>query len=121
MSNLARKLESQQVVRKKVQPKQKPALRRVRSTITRGEKAIVGFLLVAGVGLSSFILANYASIYTVNQEIHTLERSIQQQAQVNDGLQLQVVELSAPDRILHIATEKLGMTLDDNKVKVIQN
>ncbi|MBU8907118.1 cell division protein FtsL [Desertibacillus haloalkaliphilus] len=119
MGNLARDIQQQQ------RTEQKQVKRQVRKTgkmtITRGEKVLWSMLLVGVVVLVSIMVTNFATIYAVNKDIHSLERSISQQANVNDGLQLQVIELSAPDRILHIATEELGMTLDDNKVRVIQN
>ncbi|WP_017727201.1 cell division protein FtsL [Halalkalibacterium ligniniphilum] len=115
--NVARQIgqeqEAKQVRRKSV--------RHIRKSITRGEQLIIGSMIVAAFFIFGLIIHNYASIYTVNNDIHQLESSIAQQTQVNDGLSLQVVELSRPERILHIATEKLGMTLDDEKVKVIQN
>ncbi|MEB1809986.1 MAG: cell division protein FtsL [Bacillaceae bacterium] len=123
MSNLARQYQQQQQPKETQghQPKQTKAPKPKKFSFTRGEKGIALLAVVALSVAVTFILANYASVYSMNRDIHNLQRDIQQQSQVNEGLQLQVIELSAPDRILHIATEKLGMSLDDNKVKVIQN
>ncbi|MCT8139030.1 cell division protein FtsL [Anaerobacillus sp. CMMVII] len=94
---------------------------RVKSRITSGEKFLY-FTTIIGVAFAAYlIISTYASIYITNSEIHALERSINNQVTNNEALQLQVTELSAPDRILQIATEQLGMTLNDKNVKVVQN
>ncbi len=121
MSNLARQYQQNFPSPSSRPEKRKVIVRKVKSTITKGEKGLYALLILGIAVVSLIILTNYASIYTVNRDIHNLERSVQHQVQVNEGLQLQAIELSAPDRILYIATEKLGMALDDNKVKVIQN
>lgn len=97
------------------------SIKRVRSTVTLGEKLIFGLLAFATFAVLGLVIYNYSMIYTVNKEVYQLELSIQKQTQTNEGLALQRTELSAPDRILTIATEELGMSLDDNKVKVVQN
>ncbi|MFC0473073.1 cell division protein FtsL [Halalkalibacter kiskunsagensis] len=114
---LARKYQEQE--QRQIQTKTR--VRRVRNPITVGEKAIAGLITFIAFIVFGVIVHNYATLYTVNQEAYQLQQTINQQAQLNEGLTLQVVELSAPDRILHIAKEELGMTLDDNKVKVVQN
>lgn len=122
MSSLARQYQQQQQpIQPQEQQKRKRQVQKKQSSITKGEKGLVLLLVLAAALVGAIMIANYASLYSYNRDIHNLERTIQQQTQVNEGLQLQVIELSAPDRILHIATEKLGMTLDDNSVKVIQN
>ncbi|WP_237563661.1 cell division protein FtsL [Halalkalibacter okhensis] len=114
---VARKIQEQH----QPQVQTKKRIRQVRNPITTGEKAIVGFVALVTFIVLGFMVNNFASLYTMNQEVYRLEQTISQQQQVNEGLSLQVVELSAPDRILHIASEQLGMSLDDNKVKVVQN
>ncbi len=115
MSVLARKYQQQPQV------ETKKRIVRVRSKITLGEKLIMLIMAIAFFLVLSYIIHTYASIYVTNREIYQLEAEIGKQIQKNEGLALQVTELSAPERILNIAYEKLGMTLDDNKVKVIQN
>ncbi|WP_209125469.1 cell division protein FtsL [Alkalihalobacillus sp. BA299] len=121
MSNLARQYQQQPKGIEDQQQKQSRSPKQRAFPITKGEKGLALLAVVAFSVVITMIIANYASAYSLNRDIHNLQRDIQQQSQVNDGLQLQVVELSAPDRILQIATEELGMSLDDNKVKVIQN
>lgn len=117
LDHLARQLEQQQ----HQELKKKKRILHKKATITKGEKLLVGLFICATAVCCIVILTNYATLYSVSKEIFGLENSINQQMEVNDGLQLQVIELSAPDRILQIAQEELGMTLDENKVKVIQN
>jgi len=122
MSNLARQYQQQRNPNPTFEPKKQTVAKQVKnSSISKGEKVIYTFVVLTLVAIAVTIISNYAFIYQSNLEIHQTERAIQQQMQINEGLQLQVIELSAPDRILHIATETLGMTLNDNNVKVIQN
>ncbi|WP_078554859.1 cell division protein FtsL [Bacillus alkalicellulosilyticus] len=120
MSNVARQYQLPKEKKQQVQ-QQKPVTPKVRKKITKGEKGIIAMMFLAFTCAVLFFVVNQVSTYAVNRDIHVLEQSILQQEQVNDGLRLQVIELSRPDRILDIATEELGMSLDDNKVKVIQN
>ncbi|MCM3713096.1 cell division protein FtsL [Halalkalibacter oceani] len=117
MNMVARKYQEQQ----QQQVQTKTRVRRVRMNVTFGEKLIIGFIVACTFLMVSMIVHNYATIYGTNQEVYELEALIAEQVQLNEGLSLQVVELSAPDRILYLASEELGMTLDDNKVKVVNN
>ncbi|OIJ17739.1 cell division protein FtsL [Anaerobacillus alkalidiazotrophicus] len=121
MSNLARKLERKKVYdTTEYQQQNQPQIKR-KLRITSGEKFLYFSTVVGLVFASYLVISTFASIYIVNSEIHTLERSISAQATNNEALQLQVTELSAPDRILYIATNELGMSLNDKNVKVVQN
>ncbi|TWI55782.1 cell division protein FtsL [Halalkalibacter nanhaiisediminis] len=117
MSMVARKMQEQE--QRQVQTKKR--IHRVRMQMTLGEKAIIAMMAVMSFIILSIVVHNYVSIYSTNQEVYQLEAAIGEQVQQNAGLSLQVLELSAPDRILDLATEELGMVLDDNKVKIVQN
>jgi cell division protein FtsL len=120
MSNLAYKVQQHNQVEEMQQP-QKQLKRKVvlRSKITLGEK----FLVTVCIGLFAFgsmvIVSNHSSIYEVNRNIQQLEASIEKQTKLNHDLELQVSELSKPERIWQKAKE-LGLTLDDNNVKIIK-
>ncbi|GAE33850.1 cell division protein FtsL [Halalkalibacter akibai] len=118
MSMVAQRVQEQEQHNKQ-QPEKR--IRQVRNTITLGEKMIGGMVVLFSIIFLCLTVNNYATIYSMNREVVQLQGTVHQQTQINEGLNLQVVELSAPDRILHIASEKLGMSLDDNKVKVVQN
>lgn len=98
----------------------KPVKERVfKGGITKGEKLIYLFTAGLVVFVLYLILSNYATMYGMNYQIQETETSITQQTSVNDGLTLQVKELSDPERILGIAQNDLGMELNDKSVKVI--
>ncbi|WP_100373299.1 cell division protein FtsL [Bacillus sp. FJAT-45037] len=117
MSMVARQIKRQE----QTEVKTRKVIKHRRAGITLGEKVLGLMMVVAAFAIVSFMLHNYATIYSLNKDVHVLEGSINNQTQVNEGLSLQVIELSAPDRILDIATGELGMSLDDQKVKVVQN
>lgn len=87
-----------------------------KSRISKGEKFIYTISLAAVIFVIYLLLSNYASIYIANHEIQQNERAIQEQMKVNEGLSLQVMELSDPERILSMAKD-MGMVLDENNVK----
>ncbi|WP_227935984.1 cell division protein FtsL [Alkalihalobacillus deserti] len=116
---LAQRIQEQE--QRQVQQQPQKRIRQVRNPITLGEKLIGAMIVFVTFIVLCLIVNNYATLYSINREVSQLEAAVHQQTQVNEGLSLQVVELSAPDRILHIASEKLGMSLDDNKVKIVQN
>jgi cell division protein FtsL len=124
MSNLARELEQQQQQRQKQQQptqdiqKQKKAVKK--SWLTPGEK----FLSLAFAGLVCLgavqMISNQAKIYKVNEDIQKVEDSIQNQTKVNADLKVQVSKLSNYSRISDKA-KKMGLELNENNVKVVQN
>ena len=69
---------------------------------------------------SVHIISNQASIYQVNKEIQDTKVTIQEQEKVNSDLTIQVNELSQYERIRDKAQE-LGLTLNENNVKVVQD
>lgn len=89
--------------------------------ITKGEVFLLTFLCLIFFAVSVLVVSNYAAIHSLNREVHALESEIENKQRVNDDLKLQVTELSEPDRIMKIAKEKLGLTLNENNVKVIGN
>ncbi|WP_096435511.1 cell division protein FtsL [Alteribacter populi] len=89
--------------------------------LTKGERIIYPLALLGVIVVAYMMVSNYASIYIANHHIQQTEQVIAEQTTVNDGLTLQVKELSDPDRILQIAQNELGMELDDQNVRVIQN
>ncbi|MGJ9381311.1 MULTISPECIES: cell division protein FtsL [Salipaludibacillus] len=98
----------------------KPVKERIfKGGVTKGEKLI--YMITAGVIVFTLylILSNYATIYSANHHIEQNQTSISELESVNDGLSLQVKELSDPERILDIAQNDLGMKLNDQSVKVI--
>ncbi|ADU30856.1 cell division protein FtsL [Evansella cellulosilytica] len=97
--------------------KQQPSKQKVfKGGITKGEKVIFSAAIIAVVMVLFMVISNYASIYITNHQIQQTERGIQQQVNANEALNLQVMELSDPERILSEAKE-MGMVLDPNNVR----
>ncbi|TKD71753.1 cell division protein FtsL [Pseudalkalibacillus hwajinpoensis] len=118
MSNLAYKYQQQQTQKKQAEVKQK-AVYIERGRITKGEKLLWMMLVLAFVTASIFMVSNYASIYNLNTSIQQVESEQRAQLKQNEELQVKVTELSAPDRIMDIAQNELGMKLNDQNVEVV--
>lgn len=120
MSNLAYKMQQQQhQVKQDVQERQAQPSKLLKRGVTKGEKVLWAFALVALLCSAVFVISNYASIYSVNRDIQQLESKISTQQKVNSDLELQVAELSAPKRIIPIAENKLGLSRNIQNVKVV--
>lgn len=87
--------------------------------ISRGEKMIYSLALPFIIACAFMIISNYATIYSLNHEMQQTETTISQQENINEGLSLQVKELSDPERILSIAQTELGMSLNEEQVQVL--
>ncbi|GAK14509.1 cell division protein FtsL [Geomicrobium sp. JCM 19039] len=99
-------------------PQVETVQKRLKKRITLGEKClmmiIVGIILVTAL----MMISNYATIYSQNSSLSDVNTSISNQQEVNAGLELQVAELSDPERILHLAQEN-GMQLNEGNVQVV--
>lgn len=117
MSNLARKLQQEQQQRVAEAPKKKKIKQ---SWLTPGEKLLI---LIFGLAIcfgGTQVVTSHAAIYELNKDIQVLEASIQDQTKVNNDLEVQVSELSTYERIWAKAKE-LGLMLNENNVKVVQD
>ena len=118
MSNLAYKYQQQQTHKKQAEVKQK-AVYIERGRITKGEKLLWMMLVLSFVAASIFMVSNYASIYNLSTSIQQVESEQRAQMKQNEELQVKVSGLSAPDRIMDIAQNELGMKLNDQNVEVV--
>ncbi|MBB5172180.1 cell division protein FtsL [Texcoconibacillus texcoconensis] len=120
MSSLAKKLQQQG--NPQIEEQTKTYRERVfKGGFTKGEKVLYPLMVIIVIAALYAMLSNYATIYMMNTNIHQIEQTVEQQQSVNEGLQLQVKDLSDPDRILHIAQNELNMELNDYNVQVVQN
>lgn len=87
--------------------------------ITKGEVMLLTALAIVFFFASIFVISNYATIQSLNRDVHVLQSEIDNKVRTNEDLQLQVKELSEPERIMSIAKKELGLTLDEKNVKVI--
>ncbi|WLD95060.1 cell division protein FtsL [Alkalihalobacillus sp. AL-G] len=120
MSNLAHQVQRKTQYTEQVQPKRHVQPQK-RSIITKGEKVLWSISAIMLVAASIFVISNYASIYSINKDVQVTKSKIEQQQKEVSDLSLQVSELSTPQRIKEYAREKLGMTFNDQNVKVINN
>lgn len=121
MGNLARKLQQEQRHEQHKQMVQAPKKAKKRNPwLSPGEKilglAFTGIVCFGAVN----IVSNQAAIYELNKEIQDTKVSIQEQNKVNGDLEMQVSELSTYERIWEKAKE-LGLKLNENNVKVVQD
>jgi cell division protein FtsL len=119
MSNLAHQIERKNQYQEQVQPKRH--VQKKRSIVTKGEKFLWSVSAIMLVAASIFVISNYATIYTINKDVQATQTKIEQQQKQVSDLTLQKSELSKPQRIKEYAREKLGMTFNDENVKVINN
>ncbi|WP_018664084.1 cell division protein FtsL [Heyndrickxia acidiproducens] len=120
MSNLARqpKTSSETQTQKQVEVQQQPLKRRAQ--ITLGEKIIASIFALFVVFMAVKIISTEAAIYNVNKSIEDTKTTINSKNKAVDDLKMQVSDLSRYDRIYKKAKE-LGLKLDENNVKVVEN
>jgi len=114
VSNTAVKIQEKQRQQPSVRPKVKRKLR-----LTLGEKLVLFSFLLFVVYASVQIVSNQVSIYQVNKHIQQLQGAIDEQKKHNNDLYVEVQQLSTYERILEKAKE-LGLSLNENNVKVVQ-
>ncbi|WP_147802413.1 cell division protein FtsL [Alkalicoccus halolimnae] len=100
-------------------PNRQPLPGKIKRSITRGEKLIYGLAAPLILAFSFLIVSNYATLYSLNHDMQTIESNISEQESANEALALQVTELSDADRILTIAKTELGMSLKEGQVQVM--
>lgn len=119
MNNAAYKVREQDQQQKK-QKTVRQVVRKTKRKITVGEKIVYsGFVALMLFG-SVQIISNQSSLYSISEEVQSLDGKIDKQEAKNNELKLQVTELSAYDRIWTKAKE-LGLKLNENNVKVVND
>ncbi|KAB2337411.1 cell division protein FtsL [Cytobacillus depressus] len=121
MGNLARKLQHEQRYEQPKQTVQAPKKVKIRSAwLSPGEK-LLGLLFTGVICFGAVnMVSNQSAIYEINKEIQDTKIAIQEQTKVNGDLEMQVSELSTYERIWEKAKE-LGLKLNENNVKVVQD
>lgn len=116
---LARKYAAEEQHHHQPQTTNPPVVIR-KGKITTGEKFLYLILAVFLFAVSIKIITNQYSLYVLNKDIVTTENAIEEQTKVNNDLNVEISELSRYERIWERAS-KLGLTLDENNVKVVQD
>lgn len=91
-----------------------------KAKVTLGEKILLIAFALFLVVMSVKIISNQFAIYTLNKDIQTKEEAVTEQVKVNNDLNVEVSELSRYERIWEKASQ-LGLTLDENNVKVVED
>lgn len=118
MSAIAKKVQEQQYEEQQQLSQQTVVIRKAKISI--GEVVLLCAIAIMITFACVKIVSNQAAIYETNKEIQQVEATIEEQGKLNDDLKVQVDELSRYERIWDIAA-KMGLGLDDNNVKVVQN
>lgn len=90
-----------------------------KKTMPATEKVFYIFSVFFVVAIASIVISGYAQIAEYNYSIQKLEKSIYNINQENESLQTEIAELSSPERVLYMAQNDLGMTLDESQVIVL--
>jgi cell division protein FtsL len=121
LNHAAVKIKTQEVQKRErhARPNARPKRKRQFRT-TLGEKVLLFVFALFVVYCGIRMISNHVAIYEVNKQIQQLEATIQEQKKYNNDLSVQVQELSTYERILEKAKE-LGLSLNENNVKVVQD
>ncbi|WP_349410407.1 cell division protein FtsL [Pseudalkalibacillus sp. SCS-8] len=120
MSNLAHQVQRKTSIQEQQQTKPQVA-KRTLARFTKGEKVLWSIAGIMFIAVSILVISNYAEIYTINKEIQVTEYQIEQQSEKVNDLALQKSELSEPLRIMNYAEEKLGMSINEKNVEIVNN
>ena len=121
MNNTAIKIKIQETQTREQDSHLRPKRKRKKQLrIKLGEKILLFSFAVFAIYASVTIVSNQVKVYEVNKEIESLQGAIEEQEKYNNDLYVQVQELSSYERILEKAKE-LGLYLNENNVKVIQD
>jgi cell division protein FtsL len=119
VGNLARKYQHEKHYEQQKSGQVLQPIKEKRFSITPGEKGL-GLIFGVMVCYGAFhLISAQASIYEVNKEIVSMEKTIGEQQKVNNDLKMQVSELSTYERIWEKARD-LGLKLNENNVKVVR-
>ncbi|WP_047981356.1 cell division protein FtsL [Ornithinibacillus contaminans] len=97
------------------QVEQKVVIRK-KSWITKGEKALYSFVALCLLITGGFIVSYSSSLDTLNRDIQNIEKTVENQQVINEGLVFEIKELSRPERITQYAKEN-GLTIQAAEVK----
>lgn len=99
-------------------PKTKVKVKRT-GWITKGEKVLYTFICMCFIAFGIFIVSYSSSTDALNREVQTLEKQVNDQRVINEGLTFEKKSLSRPERILEIAKER-GLKVQGTEVKQAQ-
>lgn len=83
------------------------------------EKMIYLFSVIIISGALILIMNQSAALSQINFNMQSTERDIVQVQEKNNQLELEVLELRSPDRIMKIAKSELNMKVEESQVKIL--
>lgn len=86
---------------------------------SRKEKMLYICTVIVAVAMLSLLLARGAMLAEMNYEIQVLEKESAETVAKNAQLELEVIALSSPDRIIDIAKNDLGMKMHEATLRVV--
>ncbi len=96
-----------------------PASKPRASRITALEKSIYILSVLTIIAVLTVLMTQQATIAQNNYELETYQNEIEHIEKLNANLETEVTALSAPERIIEIATSELGMQAEGAKVKIL--
>lgn len=104
-----------------VQRKQRAAAGAHAVSNSTRENVLYFVVILIFIALSVTVLTGYAVITENNYQLQQLTKSIELAAQENTYLRVEISKLRSPERIMGIAQEELGMTLNNDRIIVLSN
>lgn len=92
-----------------------------KKNISPKEKLIYIFSILLFVIVGGILLSRVAQAYENNYQIQQIKIQMNKLEQDNNLMQLQISELSAPERIIDIAKNQLGMVPNSSQVNIVEN
>jgi cell division protein FtsL len=92
-----------------------------RTTIPATEKLLYLFSIMIFVVISGVLISRVAESYENNYKMQEVKAQMESLTEQNKQLQLQISELSAPERITRIAKQELGMVPSESQVHLGQS
>jgi cell division protein FtsL len=92
-----------------------------KSTIPQAEKLLYLFSILIFVVVSGILVSRGTESYENNYKQQEIQSQIKSLSEQNKILQLKISELQAPERIMDIAQNQLGMIQSESQVHMGQN
>ncbi|GGK15635.1 hypothetical protein GCM10010965_05760 [Caldalkalibacillus thermarum] len=112
-------LSRQQHKQEPKQPSQHQPHPQGQSLLSSREKMLYLFAVLIVIAALSLLMARGALLTEMNYELQALERELEHLEENNAKLEVEVIQLSSPERILAIAQNELGMDMRERTVKVL--
>lgn len=97
-----------------------PIIPKIRERLIRNRWRII-FTIFATVSIIVIWINNVSAVNSLILDNHRLEVKLKDYRSQNEELRQRVTQLSSPNRIIELATTKLGMVVSDEAPIVIKN